>query len=449
MARNISIGQDPLGQALDIFQQSFHGALGRVIEQRGIIERENIRAQDMRAVEAMDSLINQMNTANPEAGSKIINQFRQVSEAGSPRLNVLGKIVGSYLKDSLENKKEASLKIASFSNTLDELGKAIKKGDQAGFDNAKAIVLSIEKNQLDELADISDKVYKPAIASALDRFAELETLRKLKVGLRGFDTNLSTPEIDFDENIGEYTQARVKSAERLSAEHPQKALDILLTGVPISEQQDVTAEKAIKKAIDAETRRVETEEIKERRLINKIERREWNSELENKIDNFNSILQETDIKEADVQPFTAGIKFTAEGDIKNVEEIKSQSADTIYQLHKKMSDAEIPKDADLLFDQIDVAIGIGEKEVIDLAKQELADWWMNNSSEIGTLDPRKTFEFISGSEKENRIQSMINMIDIYKMTKEGAPKMDILFTKEELNLSPTMRSIIDASLIEE
>ncbi len=484
MARNINIQQDPLGQALDMFSQAFHSGITSAIEQRGIREREDVRKHEGITVSIMDNLINQMKVADVDTGYKILDQFYKVREDSPPRLNNLGQSVGSYLQDSIENKREASLKVSRMNETLEQLEKAVSKGDEIGFDNAKNIALSIEKNQLDELADIQDNVFTPAITQSLAKFGRLENIRKVKTGLRGFDTDLETPGIQYGEDMGDFTRTMLESVERTVAENPKKALDMLLTRVPTAEQQDVKAEKIIKKAIQTESRRIEKEEIKDLREEQKQIRTDWNTKVQNKIDAVQENLKNTGFKETEVAKFTAKITKTAKGDIANVEEMTKQTANTIYQLHNRMSDADIPATADDLFDAIEDVEKVGNrkmikkaeadlvlakstgnedlidsaqdalevakntttKDLVDIEKQRLADWWLRNTNKVGTLDVDKFWEMPSGSRQKTRKDAMTNMISLYFTLKQGSPTVqESIAIESDLDLDEDINALLDIS----
>ena len=323
-----------------------------------------------------------------------------------------------------------------------------------------------------------------AIASLLSCNKALENIRKVKTGLRGFDTDLETPGIQYGEDMGDFTRTMLESVERTVAENPKKALDMLLTRVPTAEQQDVKAEKIIKKAIQTESRRIEKEEIKDLREEQKQIRTDWNTKVQNKIDAVQENLKNTGFKETEVAKFTAKITKTAKGDIANVEEMTKQTANTIYQLHNRMSDADIPATADDLFDAIEDVEKVGNrkmikkaeadlvlakstgnedlidsaqdalevakntttKDLVDIEKQRLADWWLRNTNKVGTLDVDKFWEMPSGSRQKTRKDAMTNMISLYFTLKQGSPTVqESIAIESDLDLDEDINALLDIS----
>ena len=396
--RNINIQQDPLGQALDMFSQTFHDGISSAIEQRGIRERRDIEQHDNKTISAMKVLVEQMANADAETGSKIFSQFNQINKTTSPRLNEFGQVIGSYLKDTLENKREASLKVLKMNKTLEDLGKAIKNGDETGYDNATSIALSIEKNQLDELRDIRDNTFNPAITQAISEFDKLEAIRKVKIGLRGFDTDLETPGIQYGEDVGDFTQTMLKSVERTVAENPEQALNMLLTRVPTSEQEDVEAEKIINKALVERGEQLKENQINEDMSI--FIQLEKNMVLDRRRIGG---LDKDFLKEygTDIKPISASSnKFT----YKSVFELKDDIGTRIMNLIKE-----------------------GEMDDVYDNPKELVDKVMNLGSDKDVI--LKKFDFHTGIDSESQRvggreqEAFYDLIKMYKHAEETLKRM--------------------------
>jgi len=434
--RNVNIKQDPLSQALEVFQQTFGNIASNTIEQRGITERRNIEETDRRIVQSMDKLLAMTPNMDVPQMEQLIGEFDSLLEQGSKRLMPLGQTLGSYFSDQLETKKEEANIVQNFNTSLDELRRTLKD-DEFNKSEAAKLLSSVRKNKLDIL--ITDPRQAIALAKSVKNLSDLDTYGRAKIGLYEFDDQTQEGfQLDPEKDIGDLTKTSLKSAFRMLETDPDRALE-LVRNIPAAELGDTKAVKAVTKAINKE-------KATQNKLSAVIERKSFNDALSNKINSVKEVFKNTEIKEVNVQPFSAKIRYTAQGDISNIDELKVHSANMIYQLHNRLNDASVPKEADELLSQIKVAENTGDKEVIDLAKQELANWWVNHTTNISDLDFEKAFEFISDAKEGNREKLMIDVIDIFKTVSGEIPRLKI---ENKSSLSPEAQSILDDSIIVE
>lgn len=250
MPRNINIKQDPLAQALDAFSQTFNSTVSRTLEQRGINERRDIEVQDMRTVQAMDKIIAQISGADSNRTKELRVELNKVAESGSPKMNVLGQTFDSYLEDKIGIKEKSEGVVARTNETLMELSKSVRanKNLEEGV-NAAFFTRAVEKNMLDEFADIDNALLDDSMKNAVNLWKDIDTYNKAFTGIYRFDTDSKTEGIQFGEDVGEGTKAMVMLAlDRLKTD-PTDALSMVNKDIPTAVLYDVKYKEQIKKEI--------------------------------------------------------------------------------------------------------------------------------------------------------------------------------------------------------